>query len=69
MASGMVRRAMVYLGLVDDDYEDYEAYEEPPPRAVRARRPGPIARGGEMGGSGLPGVRTIPRVTTRPVAA
>ena len=50
---------MVYLGLVDDDYEDYEAYEEPPmaagPRATpRAYAP----EGAEMGGGG---VRTIPR--------
>jgi cell division inhibitor SepF len=63
MASGMVRRAMVYLGLVDDDYEDYEAYEEQPP----ANNPRPASRaympeGTEMGGSGgQPGVRTIPR--------
>jgi cell division inhibitor SepF len=38
MAS-FVRRAMVYLGLTDDDYDDYDEYEEPdpePPRQVRA---------------------------------
>ncbi|HZT65779.1 MAG TPA: cell division protein SepF [Acidimicrobiales bacterium] len=28
-----VRRAMVYLGLVDDDYDEYEHYEEPAPPA------------------------------------
>jgi cell division inhibitor SepF len=28
MASGIVRRTMVYLGLTDDDYEDYDAYDE-----------------------------------------
>jgi cell division inhibitor SepF len=78
MASGMVRRAMVYLGLVDDDYEDYEAYEEPPPPSG----PRPAARpylpeGAESGASGLPGVRTIPReeatggsvITARPQGA
>ncbi|HUY63172.1 MAG TPA: cell division protein SepF [Acidimicrobiales bacterium] len=27
MASGFFKRTMVYLGLVDDDYEDYEDYE------------------------------------------
>jgi cell division inhibitor SepF len=27
MASGFFKRAMVYLGLVDDEYEDYEDYE------------------------------------------
>ncbi|MEO7837171.1 MAG: cell division protein SepF [Acidimicrobiales bacterium] len=26
--AGMVRRAMVYLGLVDDDYEEYEGYDD-----------------------------------------
>ncbi|HXX91969.1 MAG TPA: cell division protein SepF [Acidimicrobiales bacterium] len=30
MAAGFFKRAMVYLGLVDDEYEDYEDYE---PRA------------------------------------
>ena len=30
---GMLRRAMVYLGLVDDEYDDYEPYEEPQPVA------------------------------------
>ncbi|MGH9071006.1 MAG: cell division protein SepF [Acidimicrobiales bacterium] len=38
MAS-IVRRAMVYLGLTDDEYDDYdyEGYEEaPPPMAVQA---------------------------------
>lgn len=35
MASGFFKRAMVYLGLVDDDYEDYEEYE--PTRAVTPR--------------------------------
>ena len=37
MAS-FVRRAMVYLGLVDDDYEEYEHYEEPAPPARPAAR-------------------------------
>lgn len=35
MASGFFKRAMVYLGLVDDDYEEYEEYE--PARAVTPR--------------------------------
>jgi cell division inhibitor SepF len=35
MASGFLRRAMVQLGLVDDDeYDDYEVYEEPHPVAA-----------------------------------
>ncbi len=32
---GMLRRAMVYLGLVDDEYDDYETYEEPQPAPAR----------------------------------
>jgi cell division inhibitor SepF len=39
MAS-VVRRVMVYLGLVDDDeYEDYEHYPEEPPPQAGSRRP------------------------------
>ena len=34
---GMLRRAMVYLGLVDDEYDEYEPYEEPQP--APAQRP------------------------------
>ena len=37
MASGMLRKAMVYLGLTDDEFEGYE-YEEP------ASSPGPSRR-------------------------
>lgn len=33
MAS-LVRRAMVYLGLTDDDYDDYERYEDVPPQVA-----------------------------------
>jgi len=36
MPAGFFKRAMVYLGLVDDEYEDYEDYE---PRGI----PGPRA--------------------------
>lgn len=41
---GMLRRAMVYLGLVDDDYDEYDApYEEPAPAPPsRPARPGRI---------------------------
>ena len=46
MAS-FVRRAMVYLGLVDDEYDEYDAYEEPvaaapaQPAAAAPTRPAP----------------------------
>ncbi len=35
MSSGIVRKAMVYLGLTDDEFEDFEGYDEggsSPPR-------------------------------------
>jgi cell division inhibitor SepF len=35
MASGFFKRAMVYLGLVDDEYEEYDEYE---PRAPVGQR-------------------------------
>ena len=42
MASGIVRKAMVYLGLTDDEYEDYDAYDDadvaPPAALCRAGR-------------------------------
>lgn len=70
MAS-FVRRAMVYLGLVDDEYEEYDGYEEPaaatPPPAAPAR---PVGRsyttpsdGGAPGGS----IRTL-HVSDEPTA-
>jgi cell division inhibitor SepF len=50
---------MVYLGLVDDDYEEYEPYEDVPPPAapVRQVRSAYAPEASEMGG----GVRTLPR--------
>jgi cell division inhibitor SepF len=60
MASGIVRKAMVYLGLTDDEYEEYDPYEDaaavgaqpPPRRAADQSDPGlgpvsvrPVARG------------------------
>jgi cell division inhibitor SepF len=62
MASGLVHRAMVYLGLVDDDYDEYEPYEEPapPPRSM----PRTMYADADMGGGGG-GVRTLPREMLR----
>ncbi len=36
---GMVRRAMVYLGLVDDAYDDYEPYDDPQVASQPAPQP------------------------------
>ena len=61
---GMLRRAMVYLGLVDDDYDEYEpSYEEqqPPParsRPARAYNPEPAFEPAPTSS-----IRTIPRET------
>src|SRR6202040_4129625 len=60
MASGLVRRAMGYLGLADDDYDDYEAYEEPQPVGARVTRSSYAGEPAETGGA-VPGIRTIPR--------
>ena len=64
MASGLVHRAMVYLGLVDDDYEEYEPYEEPGPPQRSAPRSmyADVDMGGGGGGGG---VRTLPREMMR----
>ncbi len=60
---GFVRRAMVYLGLVDDDYEDYEVYDDAPApapaRPTRAYAP----EVSEVSG-GQSSIRTIPREDT-----
>ena len=54
--AGMFRRAMVYLGLVDDEYDDYEAYEEPQPVSA----PGPVRS--------YPAPEPQPEVHAQPVA-
>src|SRR2546421_3268383 len=56
MAS-LVRRAMVYLGLVDDDEYEYESYDEPQP--VAAPRPSRVY--GPEAESAVSSIRTIPR--------
>jgi cell division inhibitor SepF len=53
----------VYLGLVDDDYDEYEAYEEPQPVAA-GRQPRAAAYAtdpAESVGGAMPGIRTLPR--------
>src|SRR3954451_18744786 len=56
--AGAFRRVMVYLGLVDDDYEEYDAYEDAQPVApVRQVRGAYAPEPSESTG----GVRTLPR--------
>lgn len=57
---GLVRKAMVYLGLTDDEYDEYDHYEEaapvvpqPPRRTVAPEPPEAVPT---LGG----GVRTLP---------
>lgn len=57
MASGVVRRAMVYLGLVDEEYDEYEPYEEVAPARQPART---NAVDAELANSGS-GIRTLSR--------
>jgi cell division inhibitor SepF len=38
MASGIMRKAMVYLGLTDDEYEEYDPYEDSAPAPAPTRR-------------------------------
>ena len=58
MATGIFRRAMVQLGLVDDDeYDDYEPYDDPHPVMT-----GPRSRGGmDVDPVVSPQVRPLPR--------
>ncbi|HEX2699375.1 MAG TPA: cell division protein SepF [Acidimicrobiales bacterium] len=58
---GMLRRAMVYLGLVDDDYDDYEpSYEEQPP-PVQARQPRAYSPEPSFEPAPTSSIRTLPR--------
>jgi cell division inhibitor SepF len=71
---------MVYLGLVDDDYEEYDAYDEPQPAVGR---PGPRSYLPDApDGGGAVAIRTLPRepapepmsgggslITSRPVTS
>jgi cell division inhibitor SepF len=57
MASGILRKAMVYLGLTDDEFEDYE-YEDAPANSGQARRYA------EPESSGAVSVRPVPREST-----
>ena len=56
MASGILRKAMVYLGLTDDEFEDYE-YEDVPASQTQARRYADPADGT----GSVSGVRPMPR--------
>jgi cell division inhibitor SepF len=56
---GLLRKTMVYLGLVDDDLEEYEHYDEPQP--VAPQRGAGRAYASEPEQAGMSSIRTIPR--------
>jgi cell division inhibitor SepF len=76
MASGIVRKAMVYLGLTDDEYDDYDDYDDPPAPAGAPRRYDPEVSPGQVTVRPLPstgdpsnGVTVTPRPqVVRPMA-
>jgi cell division inhibitor SepF len=60
MAQGIVRKAMVYLGLTDDEYEDLESYDESgssPPR----RSPEPVEATSTNNSGQMSAVRPLSR--------
>ena len=57
---GLMRRTMVYLGLVDDEYDDFEPYDEPQPVAPPRQPAGGRGYPPEPE-SGMSSIRTIPR--------
>jgi cell division inhibitor SepF len=60
MASGIMRKAMVFLGLDDEEFDDYDAYEEAPvaPQPPRRYQPEPVEPVPSQQHSG---VRALPR--------
>jgi cell division inhibitor SepF len=60
MASGIMRRAMVFLGLDDEELDDFDAYDDAPVAAQAPRRY--AQESGDLGASQQPsGIRALPR--------
>jgi cell division inhibitor SepF len=59
--AGMIHKAMVYLGLNDDDYEEYDTYEEGVPVGAQPPRRAAASESVESSAVGLQGVRALPR--------
>ena len=64
MASGFFKRAMVYLGLVDDEYDDYDDYE---PRAAVGQRLGQRVAVAGSDDDAEPGGSAVATSTIRPL--
>lgn len=68
MAS-FVRRAMVYLGLTDDDYNEYDKYDDPAPQVAGRAPVRSYAGSGEPAGGSdttISTIRTLPREEALP---
>ena len=73
MSPSFMKKTMVYLGLLDDEYDEYDDLEDRAPRgfsAATATRVDPRApeydQGGEEFSGGMSRVRTIPRESAVP---
>jgi len=73
MSPSFMKKTMVYLGLLDDEYDEYDDLEDRAPRgfsAATATRVEPRApeydQGGEEFSGGMSRVRTIPRESAVP---
>jgi cell division inhibitor SepF len=67
MASGIMRKAMVFLGLDDEEMDDYDSYEDAPvaplpPRRYQPDEPEPVPVPDDRP---LTGIRPMPRETGR----
>ena len=63
MASGIMRKAMVYLGLTDDEFEDYDDYEVAPAPVASRRYAEPLDTSTSVSAV-RPAVREMPDQST-----
>jgi cell division inhibitor SepF len=59
MAASFMKKTMAYLGLVDDDYGDYDEYDDP-------RSPSPVGRVTQRSAGSLDEIEEPPAVAPRP---
>ncbi|HVA10288.1 MAG TPA: cell division protein SepF [Acidimicrobiales bacterium] len=73
MAPSFMKKTMVYLGLLDDEYDEYDDLEDRAPRGfstpsrVDTRQP-EYEQPDEFAGGGMSRIRTIPRESAMPAA-
>jgi cell division inhibitor SepF len=70
---GFMKKTMVYLGLLDDEYDEYDDYEDRAPQGVSAAVSRVDTQYDEpddrAGGTSLGRIRTLPRESAAPSAA